>query len=153
MINRITLLGRVGEGATMRMTQDGRNVATLRLATHEKYKDKELTEWHNLVIFDPIAKSVGQYLTKGRLLYIEGKYTTRTYDKDNVKQYRAEVIVNVLKLIGPSNQTAAIGVAPQLNNSESSPVSSTSSKKGHTREQFDSFLDVFPGAYESEVPF
>lgn len=111
MVNKITLLGRVGKEPDVRSLDNGKKVATFSLATSERYtvngEKKETTEWHNIVAWDPLAGIIEKYVNKGDMLYIEGKITNRSYnDKDGNNRYITEIIARDLKMLG-GNQKAA----------------------------------------------
>lgn len=104
MINKATLLGHVGRDPEIRNMSNGDAVATVSLATTEKWKDKngerqEKTEWHRLVFFGKIAGVVEKYVHKGSLIYVEGKITTRKWEKDGVERYSTEINCNEMKLL------------------------------------------------------
>ena len=106
-VNKVILLGNLGKDPEVKYTPSGMAVARFTLATNERYKDKEgnwqdKTEWHNLVAFQRTAEIAGEYLKKGRSVYIEGKLQTSSWDdKDSgQKKYRTEIIVNDLVLLG-----------------------------------------------------
>ena len=100
------LLGNLGQDPELRYTQGGSAVLNLRLATTESYLDrdrnrKERTDWHNVVVWGKQAESCGQYLSKGRQVYIEGKVTTRSYDdKEGNKRYVTEIVARDVKFVG-----------------------------------------------------
>jgi single-strand DNA-binding protein len=85
-VNKVILVGHLGKDPEVRYTPDGRGVCNFTMATTETWKDKnsgerrEKTEWHRVVIFGPVAEIAGQYLSKGRQVYIEGKLQTRKFD-------------------------------------------------------------------------
>lgn len=104
MINKATLLGHVGRDPEIRNMSNGDAVATVSLATTEKWKDKngerqEKTEWHRLVFFGKLADIVDKYVHKGSLIYVEGKLTTRKWEKDGVERYTTEINCNEMKLL------------------------------------------------------
>lgn len=100
-INKAIIVGNLGKEPDIRATQDGREVATLSIATSESWKDKqtgerkEKTEWHRIVIFNEnIVKVAKQYLRKGSKIYVEGQLTTRKWtDKDGVDRYVTEIVL------------------------------------------------------------
>lgn len=105
-LNRVTLIGNLGADPELRQTSGGRAVANLSLATNRSWKDKETgermeeAEWHRLVFFDRLAEIAGEYLRKGRPVYIEGRLKTRKWqDKDGKDVYTTEVIVTGLQLL------------------------------------------------------
>jgi len=106
MVNKVILLGNAGKDPEVRHLEGGAIVATLTLATSESYKNNSgdkvtQTEWHNLVIWNSLAKVAEQYIKKGDRLYIEGRIKSRQYEaQDGSKRYITEVFVNSLKMLG-----------------------------------------------------
>lgn len=100
-INKVILIGNAGGDPDVRYLPNGNAVANLTLATSDSWKDKqtgqlqERTEWHRVSFFGKIAEIVGQYIKKGSKLYIEGRLQTREWEKDGVKRYTTEVIVDM----------------------------------------------------------
>ena len=100
-VNRVFLIGNLGNDPEIRRTQDGKPIANLRIATSESWRDKstgerkEKTDWHTVVIFsEPICKVAEQYLRKGSKVYIEGGLQTRKWtDKDGKDRYSTEVVI------------------------------------------------------------
>ena len=99
-VNKVTLIGNVGQDPEIRKTQNGDIIANLSIATSESWKDKntgerkEKTEWHKVSIFGKTAEVVEKYVTKGSKLYIEGQLQTRKWtDKDGNERYTTEVVV------------------------------------------------------------
>ncbi len=101
-VNKVILIGNVGQAPVIRTTQQGQKIATFSLATSEKWKDKssgefrEKTEWHRIVVFsDGLVGIIEKYIQKGTRLYVEGALQTRkwTDKKDNVEKYATEVIL------------------------------------------------------------
>jgi single-strand DNA-binding protein len=117
MINKVILVGNVGIDPEVRTTESGVKVARLRLATSERYTDrqsgekKELTEWHTITLWRGLADIVDRYVHKGSQLYIEGRLRTREWtDKDNVKRYTTEILADNMQLLG--SRADVQGVAP-----------------------------------------
>lgn len=115
-VNKVILLGNLGKDPEVKYTPNGVAVARFSLATNERYKDKDgnwqdKTEWHNLVAFQRTAEIAGEYLKKGRSVYIEGKLQTSSWDdkESGQKKYRTEVIVNDLVLLGGQREGAGEG--------------------------------------------
>ena len=100
-INKVTLIGRLGNDPDVRSTQDGRSIVNLSVATSETWKDKnsgekrEKTEWHRVVIFNEgLGKIAQQYLNKGSKVYLEGQLQTRKWeDKSGQEKYTTEVVI------------------------------------------------------------
>jgi len=115
MINRVILVGNLTADPEVRATPKGVYVANLRLATNtyagkdEAGEAKEKTEYHRLVVFGRQAEIAGEYLRKGRLLYVEGRLQTSSWDDatTGVKKYGTEVVVDSFKMLGPKPQEAA----------------------------------------------
>lgn len=100
-VNRVTLIGRIGQQPEVKQVTDTFKVAKVSLATSEKVKDEQKTEWHNLVAFDKRADLFEKYVHKGDLLYVEGKLKTRSWEKDGVKHYSTEIIVDRIDFLTP----------------------------------------------------
>jgi len=105
-VNKVILLGNLGKDPEVKRLDDGRGVANFSLATSETYKNKSgekvtNTEWHNIVLWSPLADIAENYLKKGSQVYIEGKIANRSYeDKDGVKKYISEVVGREITLLG-----------------------------------------------------
>ena len=127
MINKVILIGNVGQDPEVRYTGDANNgakVATVRLATTERYRDRngnpqEHTEWHNVVVWRNQADVVEKYVKKGTQLYVEGRIRTRSWDDQNGnKRYTTDIVADTLQLLGrrPENNAQQGGYqqpAPQ----------------------------------------
>jgi single-strand DNA-binding protein len=106
-VNKVILLGNLGKDPEVKYTPSGMAIARFSLATTERAKDKEgnwqdKTEWHNLVAFGRTAEVAGEYLKKGRTVYIEGALRSSSWDDKETgqKKYKTEVIVNDLVMVG-----------------------------------------------------
>ena len=109
-VNKVILVGNLGQDPDIRYTQSQKQVANLSLATSDQWTDKatgqkqERTEWHRLVMFDRLAEIAGQYLKKGSKVYVEGKLQTRKWqNQQGVDQYTTEIVVNDLQMLDGSN--------------------------------------------------
>lgn len=110
-INKAIVIGNLGQAPEIRYTANGTAVANLRIATTESWKDKqtgekrEITEWHTVVLFGKTAEIAGQYLAKGRQVYIEGRLQTRKWqDKSGNDRYSTEIIANEMQMLGGAPQ-------------------------------------------------
>ena len=121
MINKVILVGNVGGDPEVRTTESGVKVARIRLATSERYTDKqsgerkELTEWHTITLWRGLADIVDRYVQKGSQLYIEGRLRTREWtDTNNIKRYTTEILADNMQLLGSRSdgQSAAPAAAP-----------------------------------------
>ena len=106
MINKVILVGNVGADPEIRYISDGVATAKIKLATSETYTDKKgekvtKTEWHNVVVWNSLAKIAETYVKKGMQLYIEGKISTRSYEKEGEgTKYFTEILANEMKFLG-----------------------------------------------------
>ena len=114
-VNKVILLGNLGRDPETRYTTGGDAVTNLNIATSEQWKDKsgekqERTEWHRVVLFGRQAEVAGEYLKKGRSVYIEGRLQTRKYtDKDGVEKYSTEIVADRMQLIGGAREGGSGG--------------------------------------------
>ena len=103
-INKVILVGNVGRDVEFRATQSGQNLAKFSLATTDRrFKDENgnpRTEWHNIVAWGKLAEICDRYVTKGKLLYIEGQIRTRTYEQDGQKKWFTEINMEQLEMLG-----------------------------------------------------
>ena len=140
MVNKVILVGNVGVDPEVRTTESGVKVARVRLATTERYYDrqtneaKELTEWHTITLWRGLADVVDKYVRKGSQLYIEGRLRTREWtDKENIKRYATEIMADEMKLLGrrsdaPVQSGAPVaGQAPAQQSAYSQPVAQPTS--------------------------
>ncbi len=103
-VNKVILVGHLGQDPDVRAMPSGSSVANLSLATNEQWRDKntgeqqERTEWHRLALFGKLAEIAGQYLRKGAQVYVEGRLRTRKWqDRDGHDRYSTEIVVNELQ--------------------------------------------------------
>ena len=106
MINKVILVGRLGKDPEIRSTPGGQSVAKFTIATDERYTDRsgekqERTEWHNIVAWGKLGEICGQYLKKGKLVYIEGSIRTDSWDDKETgqKRYRTEIVARDMKML------------------------------------------------------
>ncbi|MCP4203074.1 MAG: single-stranded DNA-binding protein [bacterium] len=107
MLNKVMLIGNLGRDPEVRSTPSGQNVASFSLATNRKWKDRdgnrqEQTEWHNIVCWGRQAEIAGQYLSKGRQIFVEGRLQTRSWDDKQTgeKKYRTEIVCDNFQMLG-----------------------------------------------------
>ncbi|MEQ4731338.1 single-stranded DNA-binding protein [Providencia rettgeri] len=115
-VNKVILVGNLGQDVEMRYMPNGGAVANLTLATSESWRDKqsgemrEKTEWHRVVIFGNLAEVAGEYLKKGSQIYVEGSLQTRKWtDQSGQDRYTTEVVVNIggtMQMLGGNNAQA-----------------------------------------------
>jgi len=106
-INKVILVGNLGADPETRYTTSGSAITSIRIATSESWKDKqtgeqqERTEWHRVKFFGRLAEIAGEYLKKGRQVYVEGSLRTDKYtDKDGVERYSTDIIANEMQMLG-----------------------------------------------------
>jgi len=108
-VNKVILIGRLGKDPEVRNLDNGTVVANFSIATSESYKDrttgekKEITEWHNIVVWRALAEITQKYLHKGDMVYIEGKLRTRSWEKDGVTRYTTEVVADNMTMLSPKS--------------------------------------------------
>ena len=133
-VNKVILVGNLGNDPETRYMPDGNAVTSITVATSESWKDKntgeqkEKTEWHRCSAFGKLAEIMGQYLRKGSKVYIEGSLQTRTYDKEGQKHYATEIKVRDMQMLDSKGQ----------DNQPSSQQSAAQSPANNGPEDFDS---------------
>ena len=129
-VNKVILIGRLGADPEVRYTPSGTPAANFRIATSEVWNDKqgqrqEKTEWHRIVAWRRLGEICGEYLSKGKQVYIEGRLQTRDWeDKDGNKRYTTEIIANQMQMLGPKGSSDGGGAY------DGSPVSDAGSYPG-----------------------
>jgi single-strand DNA-binding protein len=123
-VNKVILIGNLGSDPEVRYTPSGSAVANFNIATNESWKDKngqdqDRTEWHKIVVWGKQAENCGEYLSKGRTVYIEGRLQTRSWDdKEGNKRYTTEIVANTVQFLGGP------GGAKGMSENRSAPPSS-----------------------------
>jgi single-strand DNA-binding protein len=113
-INKAILIGNLGRDPELRYTPSGLAVANFSLATSETRTNKDgeketRTEWHRIVAFGRLGEICGEYLAKGKQIYIEGRIQTRDWeDKDGIKRYTTEIVANQMQMLGTRDQADAV---------------------------------------------
>ena len=109
-VNKVILVGNVGQDPEVKYTPSGTPIAKLSLATNERFKDRsdewqERTEWHSIIAWQRLAEIVGEYVKKGSKLYIEGKLQTSSWEdrQSGSKRYRTEIVARDIVLLGSHN--------------------------------------------------
>ena len=166
-VNKVILVGNLGRDPEVRFMPNGEAVANFSIATTENWKDKsgvkqEKTEWHNIVMYRRLAEIAGEYLKKGRPVYIEGRLQTRKWEKDGVTRYTTEIIGDQMQMLGSKegggqasydggmdqsggqdnyNQAGSSQSAPRQN---SAPASASQNAPAKPAGNFDDFDDDIP---------
>lgn len=122
-INKVIIVGHLGQDPEVRYMPDGTPVANFSIATSETWKDKqtgekkERTEWHRIVAWRNLGELCGKYLAKGRQVYIEGKLQTRSWEKDGVTRYTTEIVATDVQFLGGARDEASGRQRPATNTS------------------------------------
>jgi len=131
-VNKVILVGNLGRDPEVRFTGSGKAVAKFPLATSEVWNDaegsrQERTEWHNVIVWGKQGETCGQYLSKGRQVYVEGSIRTRSYDdKDGNKRYMTEIVAQRVRFLGGgAGRGAGAGDAPPPSPSPDEPTASS----------------------------
>lgn len=119
-VNKVIVVGRLGQDPEIRYMPDGTAVANFSVATSDEWRDKqtgekkERTEWHRIVAWRGLGEICGKYLSKGRQVYVEGKLQTRSWEKDGVTRYTTEIVAATVEFLGGRDENAG-GARPGRN--------------------------------------
>lgn len=161
-VNKVILVGHLGQNPELKYTPSGQAVTNLSIATNESWTGKdgqkqEKTEWHRLVLFGKLAELAGQYLQKGRQVYIEGKLQTRSWqDKDGQTRYTTEVVGQTMQFLGGN---AGAGAGRSQNASSGADYAGGASYAGNSGSNTSnnnyppSSFQAEPTFTEEDVPF
>jgi single-strand DNA-binding protein len=144
-VNKVILIGNLGRDPEVRYAPSGGAICNITLATTRSWKNKESgerqeeTEWHRVVLYDRLAEIAGEYLKKGRSVYIEGRLKTRKWtDKDGVEKYTTEVIAQELTLLGGRQDGASDGAQAAPASRAPAPASRPAAKSSAGFDDMDS---------------
>ncbi len=145
-VNKVFLIGRVGRDPEKRYTGNAEAISTWSVATNRKWKSesgepREHTEWHNIVAFRQLAEQAHEFLVKGRLIYVEGRLETRSWDdrETGKKVFRTEIICDTMRMLDSKADGDVLRASPRQ--AQSSPATRTAVQDR------DNFMDV------DDVPF
>ena len=137
-VNKVILVGNLGKDPEVRNLENGATVANFTIATTESYKDKttgekkDITEWHNIVLWRGLADIAAKYLHKGDMIYIEGKLRTRSWEKEGVTRYTTEIVGDNMTMLSTrkssnagAGNTAPAASTPSYTGNNEVPASST----------------------------
>ncbi len=146
-INKVILIGRLGKDPETRTFEGGLKKASFIMATSEYRKDKdgnrqEITEWHNIVCWRNLAETAEKYLTKGKMIYVEGKLRTRNWDDNGTKRYFTEIEASTFTMLEPKS-------------SENAPVVTQNQNQGDVSTSMQSPVETesFPEDPANDLPF
>jgi len=150
-MNRITIIGNLGNDPELRTIPSGSKVCTIRVATTESYKDKngewkDSTEWHNVVLWDYLADNAYKYLKKGSKVCIEGKNKTSTYEKDGVTHYKTDIQAREMIFLDPKPYSSA-GERSEGSSSYSKPSQPSAAQ------DFEETFSSSNTAVDDDIPF
>ena len=146
-INKVILVGNVGQDPETRYMPNGNAVTNLSLATSETWKDKntgeqqERTEWHRVTFYQRLAEIVAEYVKKGSKLYVEGRLQTRSWEQDGVKKYATDIIANEMQMLD-SRGSSGDSYSPSQSQSAPPPKNETPAQQAPA--DVDSFDDDIP---------
>lgn len=126
-VNKVILVGNVGGDPEIRTLESGTKYARFSLATNESYTDKQgqrqtQTEWHRIIVWGKQADIIEQYVKAGKLLYVEGRLRTTSYEKDGVKRYNTEISCDTFRFLGSNQGQTGTAQTPPPQVEQSSPV-------------------------------
>ena len=143
-VNKVILIGHLGQDPQQRAMPSGKAVVNLRIATTEQWRDKqtgenkEATEWHNVVMFDRLAEIAAEYLRKGSQIYVEGQIRTRKWqDKEGNDRYTTEIIANEMSMLGGRGAGERSSAPPQDRSRERSEEPVARPEPAGVAESFD----------------
>ncbi len=150
-VNKVILVGNVGNDPEVRYMPNGNAVANVSIATSDTWKDKstgdqqEKTEWHRVVFFNRLAEIVEQYVKKGSKLYLEGRLQTRSWEQDGVKKYTTEIVANEMQMLDSrggmdSGSDSSFGQNQPMGQSSTKPKAAAAPSPTN----FDNFDDDIP---------
>ena len=152
-VNKVILVGNVGNDPEVRYMPNGNAVANVSVATSDSWKDRntgdqqERTEWHRVVFFNRLAEIVEQYVKKGTKLYLEGRLQTRSWEQDGAKRFSTEIVANEMQML---DSRGAGGVNQEFGDQAPPPAApSQDSEKGSTQQPSSSNFDNF----DDDIPF
>ena len=150
-VNKVILVGNLGRDPETRYTTSGDAVTNIRLATTDTWKDKagekqERTEWHNIVFYGRQAEIAGEYLKKGRQIYVEGRLQTRKWqDKEGQDRYTTEIIADRMQMLGSREGSGApVAAEPSERASTAEPRGAVKSGAGPAKKNVDDLDDDIP---------
>lgn len=157
-VNKVILIGNLGRDPETRYAPSGAAVCNISLATTRNWKDKttgekrEETEWHRVVFYDRLAEIAGEYLKKGRPVYVEGRLKTRKWsDKDGIERYTTEIIAEEMQLLGSRDGAGASDDDADFRSRSAAAARSASSHAAAPATGKPT--DDFGGMIDDDIPF
>ncbi len=156
-INKVILVGNLGNDPEVRYTPSGTAVANVSVATGESWKDKntgerqERTEWHRVVFFSRLAEIVEQYLKKGSKVYVEGRLQTRSWEQDGIKRYSTEIVANDMQML--DSRGDASGAGSSFESRQPAPASDGQQEKAAPAQAAQGAPSGFDNFDDDDIPF
>ena len=152
-INKVILVGHLGKDPEVRTIESGAKVARFSLATTEAYKDKngerkEITEWHTVICWRGLAETAEKYLNKGKLVYVEGKLRTRSWEDNGAKRYATEIYADTFSMLGAKTDSSM----PPMPTVEPERTTVANTVQETTEKENDGVLPPFINE-EDDLPF
>ncbi|MEJ2131814.1 MAG: single-stranded DNA-binding protein [Gammaproteobacteria bacterium] len=150
-VNKVILIGNLGRDPETRYTQAGTPVTHFSVATNESWRDRqtgeqqERTEWHNVVCFARLAEIAGEYLSKGRTVYIEGSLRTSSWEQDGQTRYRTEIVANDMQMLGGRGEGGGAGFNPSSSERDAQPATAQSGGAQSS--------EPFEEDFDDDIPF
>ena len=167
-VNKVILVGNLGRDPEVRFMPNGEAVCNFSIATTENWKDKsgvkqEKTEWHNIVMYRKLAEIAGEYLKKGRPVYVEGRLQTRKWEKDGVTRYSTEIVADSMQMLGGKDSGGSTanydggmdqnGGNDDFNQSAPKPSNSQTAAKQTNNQQSTNKSSGNFDDFEDDIPF
>jgi single-strand DNA-binding protein len=155
-VNKVSLIGNLGRDPETRFSPDGGAICNFSIATTESWKDKatgekkENTEWHRIVMYNRLAEIAGEYLKKGKSVYVEGRLKTRKWtDKDGVEKYTTEIIATEMQMLG-GREGGGVGQGESSGQQRqtAAPTKDSAASAPAQRKESQSFSDL-----DDDIPF
>ncbi len=159
MVNKVTIIGHLGQDPEVRHLESGASIAKLRVATNENYKDKEgnwqdRTEWHTVIAWRYLAERAEKSMKKGSLVYIEGKLTTRKWqDSEGKDRWTTEVVANTLRSLDRREGGGGGGSYPPLPGADDDPYAGNKSNTTNTSDTAPQASTEVADAADDDLPF
>jgi single-strand DNA-binding protein len=160
-LNKVMLIGRLGKDPDLRFTQGGMAVASFSMATSEGWTDKatnekkERTEWHRIVAFGKLGEICGEYLAKGKQVYVEGRLQTRSWEQDGVTKYTTEIVANEMQMLESKNASGggAYNNQPGYQNQQQRPPQQQAPAQQQQAGPSSGMQPPPPGGFDDDIPF
>lgn len=158
-VNKVILLGRLGNDPEVRTTQNGTVVATLSIATNDGMGENITTEWHRVVVFGKTAEIIQIYASKGSQLFIEGRLRTNKWqDKNGNMQYTTEIVANNFQFVGGGNAQAQGNSNPSYQNNQNFNQQSGGNFNQNQQQQqkqndMPDFAEINSSNFDDDIPF